>query len=467
MNPNSEESLHTGVTKDPASTPGYFRMLLAALPTRYALRGVITFFKEWPAIGWVENRILGIPKKMEPFRDYLKGEANAMSQAEIMRRAHLYDPHISAEKLELWRGSPIERKNGLSLLHKEVRDRVLDSHYDNMLGVGSAIITALYAMRVKTDIWHAFAETVAYENGKNPRDITSYDIMRSDNSIVQGTVRNYLQKTFGRFATDAIFFGRQLAHIPGAHPGIKSVPFGELGIGVKGYFLLRDILAKQTSFFEDLTQLIDKKLNPIKGIGEPISSSDVIDLYQKYALRHNQNAAFKDALIRERRDGVDWPKAERLFSRVADLMNQTYKYKHSSIDHVSYENRELQATSDFALPKFLYLLGHGLIDPRRPEQSLAYVELANRQGIEAVKAVRQHVASGAAFVEAVCPYGAEYIALVSSPEPVPSASDKVVPITANQNSPASSTSAPETVVRGGGTTERLQSSQQMAPSILS
>jgi hypothetical protein len=465
MDQNQAESLHTGVTKDPASTPGYFRMLLAALPARYAIRGVVNFFKEMPAFSWMDRYVLGIPKKMEPFQYYMLGSAEAESAEKILRRSHLYDPHVTAEKLESWRSNPIKRQDGLDHLRKEMRDRILDSHYDNLLGVGSAVITGMYAMRVKTDIWHAFAETVAYENGKNPRDITFRDIMNSDNSIARATVSNFIHKTMGRLATDAIFFGRQLAHVPGLPAGLKTFNFGELAIGAKGYFLLRDILAKQTTFFEDLTQLIDRKLNPIKGIGEPISASDVIDLYQKYAMKHNKDAAFKDATIRERRDGVEWPKAERLFSRIADLMNQTYKYKHSSIDHVSYESRELQATSDFALPKFLYLLGHGLLDSRRPEQSLAYVELANKQGMDAVRNVQQQTERGTSLIEALRPYGEEYVALLNPSgrtHAVAPPAAVTLPNPANENLPKE---APGTVVQGGFMSERIKTPVAVAPSV--
>ena len=440
-------------------------MLLAALPARYAVRGIVSYFKEMPALSWMDRHVLGIPKKMEPFQAYMQRLPEAKSTEEILRRSHLYDPHVTAETLENWRGNPIDSQEGLKHLRKEMRDRVLDSHYDNLLGAGSAVVTGLYAMRVKTDIWHAFAETVAYENGKNPRDITFRDIMNSDNSIARATVSNFIHKTFGRLATDAIFFGRQLAHIPGLPAGLKTFNFGELAIGAKGYFLLRDILAKQTTFFEDLTQLIDRKLNPIKGIGEPISASDVIDLYQKYAMKHNKDAAFKDATIRERRDGVEWPKAERLFSRIADLMNQTYKYKHSSIDHVSYESRELQATSDFALPKFLYLLGHGLLDPRRPEQSLAYVELANRQGMEAVKAVQKQIGRGLSMVEALRPYGEEYVTLLnpsSRPPAIASSSEPSVSNSTHQHPPKE---APGTVVRDGFMSERMKAPIAAAPSV--
>lgn len=399
------ESLHTGVTKDPASTPGYFRMLLAALPARYALRSGIQLFTDWPPIVWLDKHVLSLPAKMKPFDDFVKGREAALPIDKITRQARLYDPTLTTATLENWRGNTVAQEGGLATLQKSMRDRILASHYDNGLGIGSIIVTALYALRVKSDVWHSFAETVAYENGKDPKNITSLDIMRSDNKLVQSTVQNFINKTLGRLATDAIFFGRHLAHIPGVHVGFKTMNFGELGIGAKGYFLLRDILAKQTTLFEDLTQLIDRKLNPIKGIGERISTSDVIDLYQKYALIHEKDAAFKDATIRERRDGIDWPKTERVFNRIADLMNQTYKYKHSSLDHVSYEHRELQASSDFALPKFLYLLGHGLIDPRRPEQSLAYVELANKNGIEAVKTVRSQTERGISLRDALHPYG--------------------------------------------------------------
>lgn len=409
MDQNQTDSLHTGVTKDTASTPGYYRMFVPGMMVRYIPRSTFLSLKEisaveLPSFKWLRDKI---GRQWAPIKEFAEAEragtATEAMRNEAMSGLRRFNPFARTKDLNAVVSDIEGQKKAFT---NGMRGRFWDAAYDNTLGLGSLLLTTLYAMRVKSDMRSVFAETVAYENGKKPGDITFMDLARSDNTIVSHTVRNYVKKNIGRYGTDLVFFGRHLARIPGLG-WLRVMPFGDVGVGVKGAVLLNEIMVKKSTMFEDLVQLIDKKLNPIKGIGDPLSSSDMIDLYQKYALQHNPDAAFKDATIRQRRDGIDWEKANPLFGRVADLMNQTYKYKHSSLDHVSYEERELAATSDFALPKFLYLLGHGLIDVRRPEESLAYVELANRKGIEAVKTVRQQVAQGMPFREALKPYGVE------------------------------------------------------------
>ncbi|MBY0355818.1 MAG: hypothetical protein K2Q12_08860, partial [Rickettsiales bacterium] len=216
MDSNQAEPLHTGVTKDPASTPGYFRMLLAALPARYGLRAMINFAQEMPPVRWLDEHVLRMPEKMKIFDNFLHKKAGALPLEEITRKARFYDPKMTQQKLENWQGNSSQLTEGLPGFRDKVRDATLASHYDNLLGAGSLAVTGMYAMRVNSDIWHTFAETVAFETGKNPKDVTIRDLYASDNRIVQSTMRNFFSKTLTRLATDVIFFGRQLAHLPHA-----------------------------------------------------------------------------------------------------------------------------------------------------------------------------------------------------------------------------------------------------------
>ena len=50
--------------------------------------------------------------------------------------------------------------------------------------------------------------------------------------------------------------------------------------------------------------------------------------------------------------------------------------------------------ADLTLPKFVYLLGHGLIDAKHPGTSLAYIEIANKEGIDGVKKAQAEFAAG-------------------------------------------------------------------------
>src|SRR6185312_7082074 len=59
---------------------------------------------------------------------------------------------------------------------------------------------------------------------------------------------------------------------------------------------------------------------------------------------------------------------------------------------------------NFALPKFLYLIGHDLIQPANVKQTLALIEVANRYDMKAVKQVVKTLGEGASLAEALKPY---------------------------------------------------------------
>ena len=235
-----------------------------------------------------------------------------------------------------------------------------------------------------------FAEAVAYENGKPAADVGFGDLRKSDNVLVTESLKNLALKSVARYVGDSLFFTRFIAKLFPKMNALNSFGFGDIAVGLKGGQLIYDITNKKTTFFEDLLQLIDKKLNPIRGIGDPLSVSEVIDLYQKYAITHQPKLMFTDATIQQNKDGIDWEKSNKIFSHITDLMNATYKYKHTDVT----PDAETPP-ADFALPKFLYLLGHNMINPYKPEETLAYVDIANRYGIEAVKQVHTAIGHGA------------------------------------------------------------------------
>jgi hypothetical protein len=121
-------------------------------------------------------------------------------------------------------------------------------------------------------------------------------------------------------------------------------------------------------------------------------ASDLLDLYQKYNLDHNPNALFKEATSHDMGDNNKWQLSNTIFDRMAQLMNDTYKYKHgftAETDGLEQLTHQILGENRyFTMPKYLYLLGHDLIDPSQPEKTLAYVEIANTYGIQAVKDVR-------------------------------------------------------------------------------
>ncbi|MFO1243462.1 MAG: hypothetical protein U1E36_09770 [Rickettsiales bacterium] len=409
----NQNPMHTSVTRDPASTPGYFRLVLPLLAGRYLWRGLLSSLQE------KQSDFFGVfSKTKKNMGDAIEGylaKSPTTSHEDIIYKLREagWTKHGAEEALKEVKDNqalvnstefPLETKEATikfsdaqdkvrkfsSEAKKRVVTRKYESAFDGGIGIASTGITLNYMSRVKTDIHNVFAETVALEKGRDPRDINYSDIKKSDNLIVQSTLSNSFRNNVFRLANDALFFVRPLSFAL-TKPLVWSRSWytGEMAIGLKGVYLLKEVMRKETTIFEDLIQLIDRKFNPIKGIGDPISQSDVIDLYQKFAMVHTPEAAFTDATIRQNKDGLNWEKSYAIFSRVTELMNNTYKYKHMT------HGEETQ--DDFALPKFLYLLGHKMIDPYKPEETLAYVEIANKYGIEPVKQMRAALSHGASL----------------------------------------------------------------------
>ena len=393
---------HTQVTRDPSSTTGYFRMLLAALPARYGFRGIIDSLRSRDSAQWLQTRIdstIGtVDAALQNPSDVTK-KAAAIKTLE--QNGVIHDAKGNLEKgiryaKRAMQGIEFDHDNYREGVDTKIKNTILDTGYDNVLGLGSLAVTASYEKRVYDDMQDIFSEAVAYETGKSPDAIGMTDLRNSKNKIVDSTLNNFLGKTIVRFGTDLGFFGRQLSKI---HPRLRtlnSIRFGDIMIGVKGGLLINEVMKKDTTIFVDLLGLIDNKVNPEKGLGESITSADIIDLYQKYSREHNPQAAFTDTTIYQQRDQMEWPQAEQLFLRVADLMNQTYMYKHSSLDDMARLESVTSPSVDFALPKLIYLLGNNMIDARKPEESYTYIEIAGKSGlgIEAVKEAKRMVDSG-------------------------------------------------------------------------
>lgn len=414
----NQNPLHTAVTRDPASTPSYFRLVLPLLAGRYFLRGIIStlqqqqsdffdFFKKnkdgmQAALKNYEEIKNTVPSDdqqnmVQKLREAGWTKKNAEQELGKFRAntelINNFNPvGATREQLVKFSDAQDSRRKLYSDAKKAAVSRVYESTFDGGIGLASTWVTLNYMMRVKSDMYNVFAETVALEKGVDPHSIKSKDLKNSDNLIIQSTQKNAFRNNLLRFGNDALFFVRPVSFIPFLKKPLawtRSLYTGEAAIGLKGIYLLKEVMRKETTIFEDLIQLIDRKLNPIKGIGDPISQSDVIDLYQKFASIHMPEAAFNDATIHQSTDGINWEKSYAIFSRVSELMNNTYKYKHTV--------KQSNDTDNFALPKFLYLLGHKLINPYKPEETLAYVEVANKYGIEPVKQMRSALAHGASL----------------------------------------------------------------------
>lgn len=260
--------------------------------------------------------------------------------------------------------------------------------YAGAIGLGSGYLSYRYSKMVKSDIQNIFCEAVAYEKGKAPGEITFNDIKASDNAIVQRTVQNYREKFFSRIGSDALFF---------VAAALRHAHLTDLFLGFKGVQIFADTWKRKTTMFEDLTSFINNKINPRNGLGQAISVGEVFDLYQHYAEAFQPNKMFSNVLERGTGEGARWAQAQPIFQRMTELMNLTYAYKHSS--KLDPKTGHAVHQADFALPKFIYLLGHDLIDVSKPQQTLATIEVANRYGIGAVKEMQTMLQGGAGLAE--------------------------------------------------------------------
>ncbi len=445
-----DNPIHTGVTKDTASTPGYFRLLLPGLAGRYILRWGVGISKhltnDLADMGWESAKmrfrdskhiIAGAEELAQEYgvraQNIKRGDWRERSRilGDLMQedkavevqsrmREHGLKPGRLVEAIE-----SLERKqyrtsmsrnpispgimpysNAWEIFSSDVKSdvsaNVINRGYDYALGTSSLFLTGYYANRVVSDIKKVFAETVGYEMDKDPKDVTYRDIWNSKNKMVEEVRGNFIRKNAWRVGSDLVLFGGALAHLPRLG-FLKKYPISDLGVGVKGAQLIGQILNKQTTVFVDLVQLIDTKMNPLKGMGAPIEVADIFDLYQKYTLEHDPKATFRDAVNGQNHDGRDWEKSQTIFQRAADLMNQTYKYKHVVRENVPSPDEK----ANFTLPKLLYLLGHDLIDTYKPEETLAYIEVANRYGIPAVRQAQRALERGIPVDQALVNYPVE------------------------------------------------------------
>ncbi len=337
--------LHTHTQSTLAPTSEWVRYLLLALPARYVPRGIV-----------------GMLYETEHHQGNMLGRGLA--------------------KLSAW----FQKASGVTSAAEARGKEALA--YNAVMGVGSFALSASYARTVYGDIKNIFSEAVAEETGKPVSDIGWTDLNQSDNRIVQKTINNFWHRSARRFATDLLFFPAAAARSTGA---------GDLGVGLKALQAFGETWKRKTTMFEDLITFVNNKINPRNGLGQAISVGEVFDLYQHYAQEYNPGAAFNNVLERSAGEGARWAQSQPIFERMTELMNLTYAYKHRSV--IDENTGQAIRQADFALPKFIYLLGHDLIDVNQPAVTLARIEVANRYGISAVKEMQTMLGSGASLAQ--------------------------------------------------------------------
>lgn len=348
--------MHTQTQSTLAPTSEYVRYLLLALPARYIPRGIFGTIFETKPYGKI-GEMLVKPGKW------------------IRSRF----PHSTAEE-----------KEALA--------------YNAILGVGSMALTASYSWTVYKDIKNIFSEAVAAETGKRPEEITLKDLQNSDNRMVKKTMENFWARFAKRAGTDLLFF-------PAA--ALRSTGLGDLFVGAKALQAFTETWKRKTTMFEDLITFVNNKINPRNGLGQPISVGEVFDLYQHYTEAFNPNQMFTNVVERGRGEGARWAQSQPIFQRLTELMNLTYAYKHSSV--IDPQTGHAVRQADFALPKFIYLLGHDLIDVDKPAQTLTTIEIANRYGIGAVKEMQVMMKQGSTLAQVEARYPIEYHVTTEQP----------------------------------------------------
>jgi len=326
---------------------------------------------------------------------------------------------------------------GLGLMQAagKIDDRKHAKGYALVVGGWMSFITGLYLTRTYADMKRVFSETLAYEFNKDPKDIGTGDFLNSKNVIVHTTFQNFLKRNLFRTALAGSFFGSLLPFKAVKNLKIDTV---DLGTGLTGGYLVSDVLWRKMTFFESLQNFIDTKINHKETIGQVITDSDLMTLYAIHA-RDNP----PDRLISKRMDTAGWNNDRVMFSRMADLMNQTYN------------NIEDKEHANFTVPKLIYLLGHNLISRENKERSLAYIEVANHYGIPALKEVLQSVKEGHGLAEALQKYP---VTLPDDPMAKPS------PVEKKFADGISRSSERDTVAPSSSLTEQVTAKRQKADS---
>lgn len=389
---------HTQTQSTLAPTAEFTRIFLLAWIIRYIFRGFSSAtFAERIKGGGIRGAIL-----------------NALS--------------IPGRALENWIGGG-KTKAGWGLPELEA------ASYSAAIGIGSGFLSWQYSRLVKADIQNLFRETVAEEKGVPQEQVTFKDISASDNKIIKRTVENYHEKKWQRLGTDALF----LVLAP-----LRYSPITDGLLGLKGLQIFADTWKRKTTMFEDLVTFVSNKINPRNGLGQPVTLGEVFDLFQHYAEAFDPQKMFNNVLSKNA--SGRWSQGQPIFQRITDLMNETYAYKHTT--PADYDAAKMSG-SDFPLPKLIYMLGRDMIDPDRPQRTLALVEIMNAKGGAVVTQAMAQMDQGVAPEAVLKQLGLHYVAPEQKPH-----DPKVDPsngVTA-KGSTMQADAAPSTTVRKAGLT---------------
>jgi hypothetical protein len=409
---------HTRTTKIPHETPWDVRFALALLPARYLFRSVTNSITDSAApqilksitdplknayanqaYSQIEANLeelvkhkdtlfpKGVPQDADEVFDILESSPLGRKFMETNQKLHTrwdsprktaFDSlryyvrrHDQTGKLGLTHISKADIRSGLSGM-------MFETLYDNSLGLGSLAYTYKVQSNVLADIQSIYSEVVGFEQDKDPAKVSKDDIFNSENRIIQSTVSNYRSKFAKRVGISMIPFAKNV-------PALRALHLGDFAIGAWGAMWAWDIWGREPTLLESFSWFINDKLNPSYGVGEPIRSADIINLYQQYTLKFDQENAFTRVVANDPESVRIWGQGEKVFQRIADLMNKSYNFKHTT--PIDKETGQPEAAENFRLPHFIYLLGHDLIKIREPDWTMAAIEVANKYGIAEVKKI--------------------------------------------------------------------------------
>ena len=259
--------------------------------------------------------------------------------------------------------------------------------FDALAGAWMLGITGFFAYRTCKDLKSIFGETVGYEFGKDHQDVNIADLMNSKNKTLVVARNNSILYTAIRAGVNSLFFTSFMPEWMPFSAQFRNTQAVDLGVGANGAYLVSEILGRGRTFFEQVQSFIDMKISSKNAFGDEISPMELMQLYQRNAMDNDKENVFNA------KTHPDIIKNSRvIFDRMAELMNHTYL------------NKVHGDEKNFPLPKFLYLLGFNLVQPKKVEQSLLYVEVANTYGIPFLKEVVKEVESGAKISDLATKY---------------------------------------------------------------
>jgi len=269
---------------------------------------------------------------------------------------------------------------------KQNWDKPDASHFEThkYSGIAGAImygVAGYYAYTTWNDMKQIMSEAVAWEKGKDPKDVTFRDFWNSDNTVVKQTINNYATYNMRRLAVNAAFFLPFLAKpLAKKFAFLRNPELGvDLGVAANAAYLFSDILTRRVTPFEELQTLIDTKVNHTDHFSDKVQSSELLDVYERHAQYSPED---KTHSFLRQRGTPQWDESCKLFDRMAELINQTYG------------NEPMHEKANFGFSKFIYMMGHGMIDPDHIDRSLVCVEIANLHGPKNAEAAMSELRSG-------------------------------------------------------------------------